>query len=121
MRPELAAVDWPLRTERLLLRPAQPADAAATWPYRRLPDVHRWLTAAPTSFADYADHFAEVERLAKTLVIELDGVVIGDLMLAIDDPYAQAEVKEVASGTQAELGWVLAPDHTGRGRGFSPA
>jgi RimJ/RimL family protein N-acetyltransferase len=55
------------------------------------------------------------DRLAKTLVIELDGVVIGDLMLAIEDAWAQAEVKDHARGAQAELGWCLSPEHGGRG------
>jgi hypothetical protein len=41
MRPELAAVDWPVRTDRLLIRPAQPDDVQSTWSYRRLPDVSR--------------------------------------------------------------------------------
>jgi RimJ/RimL family protein N-acetyltransferase len=115
MRPELIAVDWPVRTARLRLRPAQPIDVESTWGYRRLPDVSRWLTAAPRHIEDYRAHFLEPERLAKTLVIEFEDIVIGDLMVAIVDPYAQAEVRETASGTQAELGWCLAPQYTGRG------
>ena len=49
------------------------------------------------------------------LVVELDGAVIGDLMVKVGDAWAQAEVKEQARGVQAELGWVLHPDHTGHG------
>jgi RimJ/RimL family protein N-acetyltransferase len=115
MRPELAAVDWPVRTERLLLRPARSADVEATWQYRQLPEVNRWLTAAPTTIEDFRAYFDQPDRLAKTLMIEHDGQVIGDLMVAIDDPYAQAEVRETAAGTQAELGWCIAPQHAGRG------
>jgi RimJ/RimL family protein N-acetyltransferase len=115
MRPDLTAVDWPVRTERLLLRPARSADVEATWQYRQLPEVNRWLTAAPTTLEDFRAYFDQPDRLAKTLMIERDGQVIGDLMVAIDDPYAQAEVRETAAGTQAELGWCVAPAHAGRG------
>jgi len=115
VRPELARIDWPVRTERLSLRPAESRDADATWQYRRLPEVNHWLTAAPTTLESFRRHFVEPERLDKTLLIELDGVVIGDLMLAIEDAWSQSEVADQAAGTQAELGWVLAPEHTGRG------
>jgi RimJ/RimL family protein N-acetyltransferase len=115
MSAELAAVDWPVRTDRLQLRRLRPGDVDAVWSYRRLPEVNRWLTTAPTSLADFREHFDEPERLAKTLVLELDGAVIGDLMLAIEDPYAQAEVRERAQGTQAELGWCVTRHQAGRG------
>ena len=50
-----------------------------------------------------------------TLALELDGELIGDLYLNIGEPWSQAEVAEQAKGTQAELGWVVAPEHGGRG------
>jgi RimJ/RimL family protein N-acetyltransferase len=49
------------------------------------------------------------------LVVELNGAVIGDLMVKVGDAWAQTEVKEQAHQVQAELGWVLHPDHTGQG------
>ena len=109
------AVAWPVRTTRLVLRPATVGDAEATWEFRRLPEVSRWLTREAGSLEDYRDQFLDGPRLAKTLVIELDGCVIGDLMLDVQDAWAQAEVADRARGTQAELGWVLHPDHTGHG------
>jgi RimJ/RimL family protein N-acetyltransferase len=36
-------------------------------------------------------------------------------MLRVEDAWAQAEVAEQARGVQAELGWVLHPDHAGHG------
>jgi len=104
-----------LRTERLTLRPATAADADATWKYRRLDSVGEWLTEVPTDLDAYRATFAEPARLATTLIIELDGKVIGDFMLRVEDGWTQAEVADRACGTQAELGWVLDPDHTGRG------
>jgi RimJ/RimL family protein N-acetyltransferase len=111
----LDAVAWPVRTERLLLRPATPADLEPTWRYRQLEPVSRWLTRAPQTLADYRAHFESPDSLVKTLVLERDGVVIGDLMVAVGDGWAQAERAAEARGVQAELGWVLDPAHEGRG------
>jgi RimJ/RimL family protein N-acetyltransferase len=109
------AVSWPVRTARLTLRPAVADDLATTWEYRRLPEVSRWLTRAPTTPEEYREQFLDPDRLAKTIVVELQGQVIGDLMLRVEDAWAQAEVADRARGTQAELGWVLHPEHAGHG------
>ena len=111
----LDAVTWPVRTERLLLRPATPADSAPVWRYRRLEPVGRWLTRAPSTRADFRSHFESPEALAKAVVVEHDGTVIADLMVAVGDSWAQEEVKERARGRQAELGWVLDPAYEGHG------
>ena len=108
-------VGWPVRTSRLLLRPADVADLEPTWRIRRLESVGRWLTRAPTSLDEYRAHFADPASLAKSLVVELDGEVIGDLMVAVGDAWAQAEVADGACGVQADLGWVIDPDVGGRG------
>lgn len=111
----LAAVAWPVRTQRLLIRPATPADAETTWRYRRLEPVNRWLTRAPETLEAYRAQFQDPDSLAKTLVMEHDGEVIGDLMVAVEDAWAQVEVADQARCVQAELGWALDPAHTGRG------
>jgi RimJ/RimL family protein N-acetyltransferase len=112
---DLSAVPWPVRTERLVLRPATGDDLDATWAYRRHPEVSEWLTQATPDREEYAEVFLDADRLAASVVAERDGAVIGDLMLRIEDPWAQTEVREQARGRQAELGWVLAPEHAGRG------
>lgn len=106
---------WPVHTARLTLRPATAGDVEATWRFRRLPEVSRWLTRATASVEEYRDQFHDPASLANTLVIELDGRVIGDLMLQVEDGWGQAEVADRARDTQGELGWVLHPQHTGRG------
>jgi RimJ/RimL family protein N-acetyltransferase len=61
--------------------------------------------------------------MSKTLVVELAddahssdaGRMIGDIMVLVEDGWAQAEVAEQARDTQAELGWVLDPAFGGRG------
>src|SRR3954452_18831762 len=74
----IADLDWPVRTARLTLRPAEQRDAASTFAFRRLPDVAHWLTVHTTDLEAWEAGFGE--RLADTFVVELDGVVIGDLM-----------------------------------------
>jgi RimJ/RimL family protein N-acetyltransferase len=115
MPRDLSAVAWPVRTERLTIRPATLDDADATWQIRRIESVGRWLSAATGDRDDFRRKFAEPERLSRTLLIELGGAVIGDLYVAVGDAWAQSEVSERARGVQAEIGWVLAPDHEGRG------
>lgn len=115
MGTPLDAITWPVHTDRLTLRPATPADVEATWQFRRLASVSRWITRAPASLEEYRTQFEDSDRLATTLVVQLDGEVIGDLALHVDDAWAQAEVSEQAHGVQAELGWVLHPEHAGHG------
>ena len=118
-RPDIGntprSVHWPVQTRRLTLRAAALGDLDATWQFRGLAEVSRWLTRAPVSLDEYRKDFLEPASLRKTVVVELAGHVIGDLMLDIGDAWAQAELAERARGTEAELGWVLHPDHAGQG------
>ena len=104
-----------LRTERLTLQAGTAADADATWAYRQLESVGEWLTEVPADLEAYRVTFTDPARLATTIVVELGSTVIGDFMLRVEDAWTQAEVAGQARGTQAELGWVLDPAHTGHG------
>lgn len=115
MDDPLLAVSWPRRTARLSIRRATPTDVDATWAFRQLEEVNRWLTRAPASVEEYRDAFVDPDRLVATLVVELDGLVIGDLMLRVEDAWGQAEVADRVAGVQAEIGWALHPDHVGHG------
>lgn len=115
MNPSIHDVSWPVRTERLTLRPATAADTELTWPYRRDPAVAEWLTRLAGTREAYDEWYSTPEVLDATLLIERDGEVVGDLYLAIKDSWAQAEVADRAQGVEAELGWVLAPVHQGHG------
>jgi RimJ/RimL family protein N-acetyltransferase len=108
-------IQWPIDTARLSIRPVVPADADAMWAYRSLQSVTTWMTTSAPDRDEFARYLAEPDRLAKTLVIEHDGTVIGDLMIAIEDAWAQTEVADQARGVQAELGWCLSPEHVGHG------
>lgn len=115
MPQDLSAVAWPLRTARLSIRPSRADDVDATWAFRRLPETSEWTTHHFEDRDAYAEVFLAPERLATTLVMEHDGRVVGDLMLRIEDAWAQAEVKDHGRATQAELGWTLDPAYAGRG------
>jgi RimJ/RimL family protein N-acetyltransferase len=117
--PIPSVLERPLHTERLILRPAAADDADATWRFRRLESVNEWLTGCPPDLDGYRELFAESARLATTVVVTLGhdatAPVIGDFMLRREDAWAQLDVAEHARDTQAELGWVLDPAHTGHG------
>ncbi|MGH3496372.1 MAG: GNAT family N-acetyltransferase [Nocardioidaceae bacterium] len=111
-----------LVTSRVTLRPATEADAGPTWALRQLDSVNEWLTGCPPDLGAYRALFAQPDRLATTVVAELNNPanthtgsrVLGDFMLQRED-WAQREVTDEADGGQAELGWVLDPARAGHG------
>lgn len=109
----LDAVVWPRRTARLSLRRVKPADAEQLWAYRRLEEVTRWVTRRPHDRAELEEWLAA--GLRDQLVVEHGGRVVGDLMVRVEDAWAQREVVARARGVQAELGWTLDPAVGGRG------
>lgn len=116
VRPDpLEKADWPLRTERLVIRRMTPADIEPTWAFRGLPEVAEWVTTAFADLEAYRKVFEDPDVIGPGLVIERDGVIVGDLMLRITDPWSQTEVREQGNGTQAELGWTIDPAHQGKG------
>ncbi|MGA8248409.1 MAG: GNAT family protein [Nocardioides sp.] len=114
--PTFDEVTWPRRTDRLAIRPATPADLRAVFEIRRLESVGRWMPDRPASFEEFLLRQGRHDMLPRTLVMELDGAVIGDLYLHVTDPWAQSEVADqLADQQQAEIGWVLDPEHQGHG------
>lgn len=111
----LSSISWPVRTDRLLLRRAGEADLDLIWAYRRRGDVTRWISAAPATLSDHRAAFVEGDFAHRLVIVERDGIVVGDAMIKVEDAWAQAEVREAARGAQAELGWCFDPDHGGRG------
>jgi RimJ/RimL family protein N-acetyltransferase len=108
-----------LHTERLTLRPATLDHIDRTWKFRQLKSVNEWLTGCPADLDAYRQLFSEPDRLATTVIVVLGhsaaAPVIGDFMLRREDAWAQLDVAEQAHETQAELGWILDPAHTGHG------
>lgn len=104
---------WPLVTERLRLRLHNADDAVWLHKLYSQPGVARYLLDEPWTKEVTRDKLAE--RLEKTgldhetgalvLVIEFDGVPIGDVALWLTDHEHR----------QGEIGWVLDPAHGGQG------
>lgn len=113
--PDLADLPWPRTTERLSLRPLVEDDVDAICGYRRREDVQRWLGGRRDTREALVELFLAPDKPRATLVIERDGVVIGDLMLLVQDGWSQRDVADRAAGTAAELGWVLDPAYAGQG------
>ncbi len=104
-----APPELPLRTERLVLRRSTPADAEAFHAYRSDPEVDRYLLGVPWSLARCRDqvgrHDPDDDEIL--LLVERDGQVIGDVMIAPQEP----------SYCQVELGWVFST--AGQGHGYA--
>jgi RimJ/RimL family protein N-acetyltransferase len=115
MTDPLARGGWPVHTDRLTLRRAAEPDLDAIWTYRSDPAVTRWLSAAPPTLEEHRASFLRADLVPRMVVVELDGRVIGDSMIRVEDAYAQHEIAAGARETQAELGWTLDPAYQGRG------
>ena len=105
---------WPLTTERLSLRPVEADDFDAIWSYRSRPDVDRWL-GGTRDREDVRKRFAEPGEGFTQLVVLHEGELVGDLMLRVQDAWAQRDVAEQARATVGVLGWTMHPDVGGRG------
>lgn len=111
------APDYPVLTERLLLRPIdRDTDLAAMHSYRRREDVCRYTPLVPGTLDELAQRLEDPERTRSVIdgegqnlslvVARRDtGEVIGDVIL-----FWHSE----ADG-HAEVGYVLHPDQTGHG------
>jgi RimJ/RimL family protein N-acetyltransferase len=109
--------DYPIETDRLLLRPLDPAtDVDAVLAYQSRPDVCRYIPYEPRTREQLAERLADPARNRSTLeepgqvmslaVIEKQtGTLVGDVVLF----WHSAEHRG------GEIGYVINPDHTGRG------
>lgn len=112
MTSPLDLVDWPVRTERLVLRRLGDGDMPAIFAYRSQPQVAEWIGGTATDLDNLTERFGAGET---AVIVEHDGQLIGDLMVKLQDAYAQREVAEAAAASEAEIGWTLDPAHHGHG------
>jgi RimJ/RimL family protein N-acetyltransferase len=107
---------YPVRTDRLHLRPLSEADVSALLSYHSSPEVHQYLPMEPMdadavvarlSHGPWSGSTLEEEGEVLTLGVELisTGELIGDVMLR------WLSAKERCG----EIGYVLHPDHGGNG------
>jgi RimJ/RimL family protein N-acetyltransferase len=113
--PTLADLDWPLHTERLLIRPCHVDDAEALFALRTRPEVAMWAHSVPIDLQGWRERFRDPAIAPHVLAVELNGQVIGEMLAHVRDGEAQKEVGDDAVATEAELGWLIAPEHQGKG------
>jgi len=101
----------PLRTERLVLRTLRPEDIDVVRGYRNAPGQRRWTYTPDQTEAELMAWTAGGAPVvlrdgdATQLGIELDGALVGDLMVRITSLRSR----------QAELGWMVAAEAQGKG------
>src|SRR5262245_27688177 len=107
--------EYPIRTDRLILRLYTPDDLDDVYDIQSRPDVTRYLywdprdrEEAQASLGMKTDAHRikdEVDNLTLSVVLPETGNVIGDVMLL----WVSREHQ------QGEIGYVIHPDHAGRG------
>jgi RimJ/RimL family protein N-acetyltransferase len=112
---KLTDLDWPLMTERLLIRPCRVEDAEALFALRTRPEVAMWAHSVPVDLEGWRERFRDPAIAPHVLTVEMDGQIIGELLAHVHDGAAQKEVSHDAAATDAELGWLIAPEHQGQG------
>ncbi len=110
MRP-----DYPLKTDRLLLRPFAPADLDDLLAYRSRPDVYRYLYGEEVGRAEASDLLTK--KMGQDELVE-EGQW---LALAVHEPDANRVIGDVVlkwiseQNRQGELGYVFNPEFGGKG------
>lgn len=109
------APEYPIRTDRLLLRPLEPGDAEAMLAYKSLPDVVRYVPYGTLDLAGIEERIAtrwsttrfEKQDDAVCLAVEerATGRLVGDVVL-----FWRSETDR-----SGEVGYILDPRFGGRG------
>lgn len=108
-------IDYPIRTARLLLRPYRLSDADALHAFQSRADVTRYLYWEPRSLDEVRANIAmrinehtldEHNDNVSLVIVRADG---GDAIGTANLSWSSREHR------QGELGYVLHPDHQGRG------
>jgi RimJ/RimL family protein N-acetyltransferase len=112
----VTTLDGPIETDRLLLRPFVLEDLDELHAIQSLPEVHRYLYSHARSHDEVREKLEERLDKYSTLTSEGDAV-----LLAVVVKDSGAMIGDVlfhwlsAEHMQAEIGYVLHPDHHGRG------
>ena len=100
---------WPLRTERLALRPYEPGDVGAftaAWASEEWTSLLLSRSMNPAEVAEMVRRRRDLgDGLFVSLVVEHDGEVVGDSMLHLQG----------TGLSEGEIGWTILPQHGGRG------
>ncbi|GAA1641674.1 GNAT family N-acetyltransferase [Catellatospora bangladeshensis] len=106
---------YPLTTERLVLRPCTAGDLDDVWSYQRLPEVVEHMLAEPRTREQSC---SSVEAMARETALTREGDCLTLVMFWPERGRVVGHVELVwrsEPSRQGELGYVLHPDHQGRG------
>jgi RimJ/RimL family protein N-acetyltransferase len=103
----------PIETSRLRLRALVPGDVGAMHAIQSREDVCRWLYWGPRS----EDEVREVleRQIARTRDAPETGVSLAVELKATGEPVGHVSMTVAPEHRQGELGFILHPDHQGRG------
>ncbi|MEO8684541.1 MAG: GNAT family protein [Devosia sp.] len=107
--------DYPVLTERLLLRPFERGDVDAVFAYRRREDVAKYLFDVALSREECA--LAVQQRTGQVALETTDDKII----LAVEEREGRQLIGEVSliwrsvEARQCELGWIFNPEQHGKG------
>lgn len=105
--------DYPVRTERLLLRPFEKTDFDDVFSYRQLPEVHRFLYSDAGTRGDVEESLAR--WMAQDEIVE-DGQSLALAVVFEGRVVGEADLKLLsAEHGQGEIGYILSPAVQGRG------
>lgn len=108
--------DYPVLTERLLLRPLTPADVDAVHAYQSREDVCRYVPYSPRSRAEVAERLADPERNRAVLDAEGQALTLAVVLRATDELVGDVMLFwHSAEHRGGEIGYVLNPAHHGHG------
>ena len=109
-------MSWPIRTERLVLRPVREEDVDRLLEFRNKPEVSRWLLKTEVNPAEFRAAWLRTltEERDLSSVAELDGTVIGTGSLDVRDGLGQ-DSDDAMAAAEAEIGYMLDPAYAGRG------
>ena len=109
--------DFPIETERLLLRPLVATDLDAMHAYQSQAEVCRYIPYEPRTRGQIAERLADVEnRNRSTLEKEGQALAIGVELRATGELIGDVLLMwHSAEHRAGEIGYVFHPDHAGQG------
>lgn len=107
--------DYPISTDRLVLRPFTADDVADVWAYQRQPEVARYLKWGPRDLQQTRD---AIEGMAAETELRGEGdcLSLAVVLPELDVIVGQVELVWLSEEhRQGEIGYIFNPDHQGKG------
>jgi RimJ/RimL family protein N-acetyltransferase len=107
---------YPVQTDRLQLRPLSEEDLSALLSYHSDAGVHQYLPMEPMDSETLLSRLKDGPWSGSTLEKEGDALVLGVVPTATGELVGEVMLRWLSEGDRCgELGYVIHPDHGGRG------